>query len=73
MNNPTPLWTYAQIADLTGISAATLRVWRLRGKLPAPDYEIGPWPAWKPTTIESWWGAKEPETEPEREPAQAGQ
>lgn len=56
---PTELWTYAQISDLSGISPNTLRVWRLRGKLPEPDYEIGQWPAWKPDTVKQWWAGQQ--------------
>lgn len=59
---PTPLWTYAQISDLTGVSANTLRQWRMRGKLPTPDYDIGSWPAWNPGTITTWWEQRDQET-----------
>lgn len=48
------LYTYADLAERTGITAATLRVWHLRGKLPAPDYTIGQSPAWKPETVAEW-------------------
>jgi len=62
------LWTYAQIAELTGKSPATLRVWRNRGKLPNADYFIGEigWPAWNPSTVKEWWTNHE--DNPEREP-----
>lgn len=56
---PAELWTYAQIADLTGITAGTLRVWRARGKLPTPDYVVGEWPAWNEATVRDWWRTRE--------------
>lgn len=54
-SDPTELWTYAQIAEHTGITAGTLRVWRTRKKLPDPDFIIGEWPAWRPATVRQWW------------------
>lgn len=60
---PVELWTYAQIGELTGKTAGTLRVWRKREKLPDPDYLVGEWPAWKPETIRAWWASSSVETE----------
>lgn len=56
---PVELWTYAQIGELTGITAGTLRVWRSRGKLPEPDFLVGEWPAWKEATVRDWWAKRE--------------
>lgn len=59
--------TYQDISDLTGIPKGTLRQWRVRGKMPEPDYmptkNRSASPAWKRETIEAWWenpGAWEP-------------
>ena len=56
---PTPeeLLGYDAISELTGVSVKTLRAWKARGKLPAPDYVVltgNPVPAWKAITIAKW-------------------
>jgi hypothetical protein len=51
---PPRLITYADLQEATGRPAATLRVWVLRGKMPAPDYRVGRSPAWLPETIQPW-------------------
>lgn len=51
---PIPLLGYADLAARTGVDIATLRVWKNRGKLPAPDHEIGQSPAWREETITAW-------------------
>ena len=56
---PKELWSYNQISDHTGITAATLRVWRTRGHLPAPDFTVGEYLIWKPDTIKQWWTQRE--------------
>ena len=51
------LLTFDDVADLTGIKRNTLYQWRLRGKMPDPDAEIGsrvPKPLWNRETIEKW-------------------
>lgn len=48
------LYEYADLSRLSGIDAATIRVWKARGKLPAPDFVVGQSPAWKPETVEAW-------------------
>lgn len=52
---PQELWSYTQISEHTGIRAGTLRVWRVRGHLPAPDYMVGDYLIWNPETIQNWW------------------
>lgn len=58
--SPRVLWAYAQIADHTGKSVGTLRVWRSRGHLPTPDFTVGTeaWPAWYPDTVRDWWKSR---------------
>lgn len=54
---PEELLGYDAIAELTGVSVKTLRAWKARGKLPAPDYVVltgNPVPAWKSITIAKW-------------------
>jgi hypothetical protein len=48
--------SYDDIAKLTRIPVATLRVWRHRGKMPEPDYmPSGRIPLWTEKTIQGWW------------------
>jgi hypothetical protein len=52
------LFGYAGISEYTGVSEATLRVWKSRGKLPEPDYIVNngiATPAWAPAAIWLWW------------------
>lgn len=54
---PVELLGYEAIAELTGISNRLLRVWKARGKMPAPDFIVltgNPVPAWKRKTILDW-------------------
>lgn len=51
---PIELLDYQRIAELSGLSAATLRVWQKRGKMPDPDYRLGQSPGWLPATILPW-------------------
>lgn len=48
------LMDYAAIAEATGVTHANLRLWKSRGKMPAPDYMIAQSPGWLPATIEAW-------------------
>ena len=53
--HPTTYFTYADISRETGIPASTLYVWRIRGKLPPPDYMPTDKAAlWEPGTILPW-------------------
>jgi len=45
--------TYADLADMLGVSPNTLYVWRHRGKLPPPDIDNFQ-PLWKEETIREW-------------------
>lgn len=58
---PQELWSYEQISEHTGVRAGTLRVWRVRGHLPAPDFKVGEYLAWKPETVEHWWKQRQQE------------
>lgn len=48
------LVTYADLSRRHGVSVNTLRQWRLRGKIPEPDYRVSGSPAWKESTLASW-------------------
>lgn len=48
------LYSYKELEAKSGVKAGTLRVWQVRGKLPAPDFLVGQSPAWKPETVEPW-------------------
>jgi predicted DNA-binding transcriptional regulator AlpA len=56
MTKPKParLIDYDEIQERTGIPYNTLRVWKVRGKMPEPDYTVGQSPAWLPAHIEPW-------------------
>jgi hypothetical protein len=51
-----PEWmTYADISLLTDVPVNTLRVWRVRKKLPEPDLTPNSQtPLWRPETIRRW-------------------
>jgi hypothetical protein len=52
------LFGYKGMAEYTGVSEATLRVWKSRGKLPEPDFIVNngiATPAWTPATMWLWW------------------
>ncbi|MET7731241.1 helix-turn-helix domain-containing protein [Streptomyces sp. NPDC005402] len=46
-------WTIADVAEYWGVSEATVRTYRSRGRgeLPKEDRTFGRSPAWKPATI----------------------
>lgn len=49
------LLSYAEVAALTGISAATLRSYRAAGRMPAPDeLPVPDRPRWRRSTIVGW-------------------
>lgn len=50
----TELVSIGEIAELTGLAIGTVYAYRKRGKLPAPDFELGVGPVWKRETIEQW-------------------
>ncbi|UVF61151.1 MerR-like helix-turn-helix DNA binding domain protein [Arthrobacter phage Aoka] len=54
MAGPVKLYSYGDLAERSGLDAATLRVWKSRGKLPEPDFEVGQSPAWTAETAEAW-------------------
>lgn len=47
---------YKAISELTGVPVGTLRMWKLRGKLPPEDERLGYHSVfWNESTIEGWW------------------
>ena len=50
----TPLYGYVEIAEIIGISAATLRNYRKRGYMPPPDVMLADRPRWREATIVAW-------------------
>ncbi len=42
------------ISALCHVRYQTVRMWRLRGKLPQPDYVVGMSPTWLRSTILRW-------------------
>lgn len=46
--------TTAEVAELAGISPASVHRYRLRGAVPEPDGYVGRTPWWKRETIDEW-------------------
>lgn len=46
--------SYAELAEITGISASTLRSYYSSGRMPRPDATIGTTPGWTEKTIHEW-------------------
>lgn len=46
--------TVRQVAEISGLSPATVYSYRTRGILPPPDDYIGSTPVWRPATIRRW-------------------
>jgi predicted DNA-binding transcriptional regulator AlpA len=55
------LMDYAAIAERTGLEVQMLRLYKARGKMPAPDYMVSQSPGWLPETIEEWVKSFTPE------------
>lgn len=51
---PDDWWTTEQVATFLGVTASTLRAYKARGQMPAPDRKMGPLSLWKPSTIRDW-------------------
>lgn len=49
-----PLYGYVEIAQIIGISAATLRNYRKRGYMPPPDVMLADRPRWREATVIAW-------------------
>lgn len=43
-----------EIAERLGVQRRTIDQWRIRGRMPAPDWMVGGRPAWAWETIRSW-------------------
>ena len=55
MTETTDLLCYADIAELTGLTAATLRRYKREGYMPAPDdLPVPDRPRWHRSTIDQW-------------------
>ncbi len=48
------LLDYAEVAAITGHSAATLRGYRAAGRMPEPDVMLADRPRWRSATITAW-------------------
>jgi predicted DNA-binding transcriptional regulator AlpA len=48
------LLSTAEVAETAGLAESSVRTYRTRGQLPAPDATIGNIPGWLPETIEPW-------------------
>lgn len=53
LRNPQPFYSFRDIGLLTGVADNTLRVWRIRGRLPEPDQKQVP-PLWGFDAIRAW-------------------
>jgi predicted DNA-binding transcriptional regulator AlpA len=51
------LLSMRQIAERANLAESTVRTYRSRGDLPAPDVTIGTTPGWLPSTIDPWIAA----------------
>lgn len=52
---PGVLLGYAELAELTGLSRSTLRNYKAKGYLPAPDdNSVADRPRWTAATIQDW-------------------
>jgi hypothetical protein len=54
MNPKLNLVGLAEIARMLDLPRSTVRVWRVRGHLPAPYTELASGPIWERKTIEEW-------------------
>ena len=45
---------YVDVAEMVGISQATLRNYRRRGYMPPPDVMLADRPRWREATIRDW-------------------
>jgi hypothetical protein len=48
------LLSTAEVAEVAGLAESSVRTYRTRGQLPAPDATIGNTPGWLPETIKPW-------------------
>jgi hypothetical protein len=53
------LFTVERVAELAGISQATVRAYAARGQMPAPTGKVGRSPIWAPETIQPWLDARQ--------------
>jgi len=60
--------TIAQVAEMTGLSAWTIRTYRVRGTLPKADGYLGVTPWWYRSTIEKWIAERPTRGRPTKEP-----
>lgn len=54
MQEPIELWDYAAVSIASGLSVATLRTYRAKGKLPKSTMTKGGSPLWFPEVIIQW-------------------
>lgn len=53
-NRPPGLLDPKGVSELTGLAITTIHMYRSRGVLPDPDFQLGGGPVWKQATIERW-------------------
>jgi excisionase family DNA binding protein len=49
-----PLLTIPEVAARIGVGRTTIRAYRARGQMPAPDQQYGRTPLWRASTIDKW-------------------
>lgn len=52
-----PILSMRQVAERAGLAESSIRTYRSRGVMPAPDVTIGATPGWLPATIDPWIAA----------------
>lgn len=59
MPDDDPLIGYREMADLAGVTPATLRHYKAEGRLPPPDDDSGPSrPRWRLSTYRAWMASR---------------
>lgn len=52
------LLTAGDVCAILSRSKRWLERSRLQGRFPAPDYQLGRYPRWKPSTVQAWLDAQ---------------
>lgn len=48
------VYDIARLASLLGVTPAHIRVWKMRGRVPEPDFYVAGHPAWWSDSIADW-------------------
>lgn len=51
---PENFLTVTDVARLYGVGTRTITSYKARGKMPAPDLQVGRTPVWKLSTLAAW-------------------